>query len=242
MFPIQWSKEGLTLALAGVDYNLRGQKEPIAYQESLEAMKNSLQGNVEQVYTCQQTHSSRVVRVDGKVATDFMGYPQFEETDGLMTSEKGQALLVKFADCTPVVLYDPVKRAVAVVHSGWRGTQQRISLEAIRLMEKEVGSKRGDLFAYIGPCIDPKIYEVDQPVYEAFKDFPSRDEFFLAKNEPGKYFLQMAHANKIILKEAGLKEEQISSCKESTYTDPRLHSARKEGPSYGLNGLLVMMV
>lgn len=242
MFNMQWAPEGLSCVLAGADYNLRGQEDPMAYEKALQAMRQALKEEVEVVYAAHQTHSARVVRVDGRSAPEYYGSQQFEETDGLLTTQKGQALLVKFADCTPIVLFDPKKKAVAAVHSGWRGTRQRISQVAVDLLKKEVGSEAKDLLAYIGPCIDPKVYEVDEPVYEAFADCSSRDRFLTPRAEKGKYLLNMPLANAILLEEAGLQKCHITSEPIHTFTDPRLHSARKEGKGYGLNGLLVQLV
>ena len=106
-------------------------------------------------------------------------------------------------------------------------------------MEKEFNCKRENVLVYLGPSIDQDNYEVGSEVYEAFTDFDTRDSFF--KPHGDKYLLDMLEANLSILKSAGIKEENIDRERASTYTDTRLHSARKEGRNYQLNAILTIM-
>lgn len=163
------------------------------------------------------------------------------EHDVLNIDSEAKTVTVKdqFADCTPVVLYDPVKKVQASVHSGWRGTTKQISLKAIERMVEQFECDKETILAYVGPSINLANYEVGPEVYEAFKEFKSRDDFFEPRGE--KYLMSMLDANLSILLEAGLKAENIEIERASTYTDNRLHSARKEGPEYKLNGIVTMM-
>lgn len=233
------SKYGLHNYIAGTEYNFRYQKAGKAVLDDVERAIEVMNIHPEKIYSGQQIHSANIAYVDGNNGEEFVFGKTFKETDGLITDQTNVALLIKFADCTPVVLFDPVKKVLASVHSGWRGTTQRISLNAIDKMINDFGCKRENLLAYLGPSIDIDHYEVGSEVYEAFREFKNRDQFFSPKGE--KYQLSMLDANLDILRTAGIQEDNIDIERASTFTDPRLHSARAEGPEYQLNGILTIM-
>jgi hypothetical protein len=83
------------------------------------------------------------------------------ETDGLVTNMAGMCLGVYVADCCAVYLADPVRRAIGLVHSGKKGTELAIARRAVETMEREYGSRAGDLVAQLSPCIRPPEYDVD---------------------------------------------------------------------------------
>lgn len=232
-------KHGLVNFIAGDGYNFRYQQAGKKVIENVKKVLETAKIKPKEIYTGQQTHSANVTYVDGKNGEEFVFGKTFINTDGLITDQRNVALLIKFADCTPVVLFDPVNQVQASVHSGWRGTTKRISLNAINQMEQKFSCKRENILAYVGPSIDQANYEVGLEVYEEFKDFQNRDEFFVPKGE--KYLLSMLDANIAILKEAGIKEENMDVERASTYTDSRLHSARAEGKDYQLNGIVTMI-
>lgn len=233
------NSKGVKLFIAGSAYNFRYQTAGEKVKTDMNRILDILDVQPEEIYTGQQTHSATVAYADGKNGEAFVFGRTFKDTDGLLTDKKKVGLLIKYADCTPIVLYDPVNDVLAVVHSGWRGTVQRISEQAIVRMETEFNSKRENLLAFVGPSIDQANYEVGPEVYEAFSDFPERDSFFQPADD--KYKLSMTDANLVSLTESGIKESNIEVDRRSTYTDERLHSARKEGTDYQLNGLFVMM-
>lgn len=232
-------ENGLINRIAGSDYNFRYQKAGNRVVEDLEKVLRELAIVPKEIYSGQQTHSAHIEYVDGMNGEAFVFGKTFKDTDGLITDQTDVALLIKFADCTPVVLYDPVKKVQASVHSGWRGTTKQISLKAIERMVEQFECDKETILAYVGPSINLANYEVGPEVYEAFKEFKSRDDFFEPRGE--KYLMSMLDANLSILLEAGLKAENIDIERASTYTDNRLHSARKEGPEYKLNGIVTMM-
>ena len=235
------AKNGLLNMVAGTDFNFRYQTAGNSIVKDVGKVKEILNIQPKEIYTGQQMHGKKVAYADGENGERFVFGKTFKETDGLITDKPGVALLIKFADCTPIVLFDPIKKVHASVHSGWRGTTQRIALEAIEKMESDFGCQREDLLVYVGPSIDQDHYEVGSEVYDAFEGFKERDSFFKPGLKEGKYYLSMLDANLSILKEAGLKPEQMDIERRSTYTDESLHSARKEGKNYQLNGLLTML-
>lgn len=101
----------------------------------------------------EQPHGNRVAAVEapGRVA----------EVDALSTATPGLPLLVRVADCGPVYFHDPVRRVIAIAHSGRKGTEGNIVGETIAHLEKNYGSRAVDLIVQLGPCIRPPHYEVD---------------------------------------------------------------------------------
>ncbi|MFL2071471.1 peptidoglycan editing factor PgeF [Marinilactibacillus psychrotolerans] len=233
------SEHGLKNYIAGTDYNFRYQKADRSVKEDVQKVLSKMTIHPKEIYTGQQVHSANIAYVNGEYGDAFVFGKTFKETDGLITDQPNVALLIKFADCTPVVLFDPVAQVLASVHSGWRGTTQRISLKAIDKMVNDFKCKKENILVYLGPSIDIDHYEVGSEVYDAFETFENRDQFFRPIGK--KYQLSMLDANLDILKGAGIRSENIEIEKASTFTDPRLHSARAEGPDYRLNGMLTMM-
>ena len=239
MHSIQLTQHGLTHFIAGSAYNFRaltaGEKVIDDTKRALEHM----QIIPDELYSGTQVHGVNIAYCDGKNGDEFMFGRNFPDTDGLITDQTNVALLIKYADCSPIVLFDPVKKVHALLHAGWRGTVQRISEHALVMMESRFGSERKDVLAYIGPSIDQQNYEVGDEVYEAFSEFDRRDRFFTKRGK--RWYLSMSEANLESLLKSGLKKSQIDVSRVSTYTSPALHSARKEGQNYQLNALITMM-
>lgn len=207
---------------------------------SYQWIEKQLESTPQALYTARQVHGNRVIYCDGNNGEQMPWGRLAGDADGLITDRPGIALLVKFADCTPVVLYDTQRKVLSIVHSGWRGTVQRIAQQAYDQMVNEFGCQLKDMIAYIGPSIDQANYQVGREVYEAFDDFSERDAFIVPDDE-GRYRLSMIDANRSILTELGFSQEQIEVASQSTYTTPSLHSCRRDSPQFGLNALAVMM-
>lgn len=130
--------------------------------------------------------------------TKLLGY------DGLMTDEPGVTLVATFADCVPLYFADPVHKAIALSHSGWRGTAEKIGAETLKAMQAAYGTRAEDVIVGIGPCICKNCYEVGQEVADAF----SKEA--LTKKGNGKYELDLQKANQLLLIEAGVLKEHIA--------------------------------
>ena len=239
MESVLMKEKGLSLYIAGADYNFRQQTEGSKIADDVARALSVMSIQPTEIYSGQQVHGNRIRYADGKNGDAFIFGRNFPDTDGLITDKSGIALLVKYADCTPIVLFDPKRNVVAALHSGWRSTVQRISQKAIKKMVTDFGCNVTDIVAFLGPSIDQENYQVGPEVYEAFADFKQRDTFFEAKDN--KFQLSMTEANYSLLFEAGINAEHIEVNRISTFLDERLHSARAEGKEYGLNGLFVMM-
>ncbi|MCC6790916.1 MAG: peptidoglycan editing factor PgeF, partial [Thermomicrobiales bacterium] len=129
--------------------------------------------------------------------------------DGLVTNEPGVVLMTLHADCMPLMLADPVRRVVATVHAGWRGTVADIAGETVRTMRETYGSDPRDLVAYLGPAIGVCCYEVGDDVHAAWSDRAGSlsDEAVPPSGEKWRFDLE--RANRQLLQRAGLIEEHI---------------------------------
>lgn len=193
----------------------------------------------EKIVTTTQEHTA-VIRKVGKEdgGTGFVR-PRFSEgVDGLITNEKDVTLFTFFADCVPVLLCDTAKKAVAAVHSGWRGTVAKISAEAVRKMQAEFGSDPSDIRAVIGPHIGECCFAVDRPVFDEFlAAFPS-DNGFLKEEKGGKYYIDLSGAITETLRAEGVEQvEDMEMC--TVCRAEEFFSHRKTGGKRGCFAALI---
>lgn len=232
---------GLYHQISSIPDNFRDSQGEEQLTAAFIDLANRISRNNRGIVYAQQVHQDQVTDVS-QLNLGQNQVIRVPESDGLMTQQASQALMIKFADCTPIILFDPVRRVQATIHSGWRSTQKKISQRALELMRGKYRSNLADLIAYIGPTIDQANYEVGSEVYQAFATFTYRDEFFEEGQREGKYQLSMQDANRLILEEAGIRQRQIEIANISTYRHPQLHSARRQGAQYGLNAMVTMMI
>jgi YfiH family protein len=156
-----------------------------------------------------QVHSADVVVADEpRGAREHLG-----RADALITDRPHVTLFLRFADCVPVLLYDPKRRAVGLVHAGWKGTLAKIAAAAVRAMAERYGSRPEDIVAGIGPSIGPCHYEVGPEVAAGTRAaFGGAAEALLARTN-GAYRLDLWAANAHALREAGVERiEQSQIC------------------------------
>jgi YfiH family protein len=164
--------------------------------------------------------------------------------DALVSNEAGLVLAVMVADCVPMLLVDPVQGAAAAVHAGWRGTCARVAAEAVGALQREFGTRPGDLMAAIGPSVGPADYEVGTPVLDAFKDAghdAAALERWFTRDTP-KPHLDLWRANADQLTGAGMKVDRVFTCGLSTVAHANVFdSYRVDGEKAGrMAGLVVV--
>lgn len=226
--------KGLDIKILGTDYTISlnsGTEEEI--RSSMERAIEDM--DIDILYSGRQVHGTNVEYVPREGNPHIWGQI-FEGTDGLYTDKPRVGLVIKYADCSPIIVYDPKNRTQGAVHSGWRGTRSKIAKVLIDKMREDFGSDPKDLLIYIGPTIDQKNYQVGRDVYNEFESWKRRDEFFRPDGE--KFLMDMITPNMILLEDIGIKRENITIDSRSTYEDLSLHSARREGKDYGLNGII----
>ena len=131
------------------------------------------------------------------------------EVDALVTSDPGTVLGAVVADCVPILLYDPGAHVIACVHAGWRGTVARVTDSALAAMAT-LGTRPGDVIAGIGPAIAPDRYQVGEEVAQAVHEcFGERASLVVRPDGTGRWLCDLWAANRLLLREACVPEDQI---------------------------------
>jgi polyphenol oxidase len=162
-------------------------------EENLRRLAEAVGTRREDLFDAYQVHGRTVTLVE----PDTEPRPR---CDVLMTRSSAKTLMLRFADCTPILLADPTQRAVGAVHAGWRGSARRAASAAVEAMRDAFGSRPSDVIAGIGPTIGPCCYSVGDDVVRAFGDRPGLFS-------DGR--LDLWEANREALVEAGVPYEQI---------------------------------
>lgn len=158
-----------------------------------------------------QTHTNNIRIITEKdIGKGIVMERDYNDVDGLITNLKGVTLVTQYADCVPLLFFDPVEGVVATSHAGWRGTVKEIGLKTVLKMKETFGSLPENILAAIGPSIDMCCYEVDDPVINEIKalNYLDYNKVFFSKGN-GKYQLNLKEANRQILTHAGIKNENI---------------------------------
>lgn len=196
--------------------------------------------SVSQFLLVHQVHRDGIWVLDGGAPLSVHEPPP--ECDAVVTDRPGVALCIKTADCAPVFLVDPVRRAIGAVHAGWKGTALQIAGKAVGEMVGRFGTRPADLSAIIGPAIGPCCYEVDTGVYQAMSGHPERDSFFHTRREEGKWMLDLFLANRLQLIRSGVPAQSIRQTDFCTACHPEhFFSHRAQGGHTGRQLNFIMM-
>ena len=179
-----------------------------------------------------QTHTDVVRVVDGNNRGEGLYREVEPECDALVTNTPGLALCAFTADCTPILLHDPITGAVGAVHAGWRGTVAGIAARTVQAMCENFGAKPENIRAAIGPNIGGCCFETGQDVPEALRQILGGDAEAFIRPKGEKYLVDLKGANRKILENAGVTQVELSgSC---TYCSPdRFWSHRRVGLDRG---------
>lgn len=230
--------------LAGLNLGIGRGDLPERVVKNYEILGEALGFAGDQIAFSYQTHGDRVVRVGRADRSDILSKEwDAQGRDGLVTDETQTALAVFSADCTTVLLHDPVKKAVAAVHSGWRGTALGITLRAVEAMKREFGSDPADLRAAIGPCIGRCCFETHREVPDAMLSALGVDALpaieAVAERE-GKYMVDLKLLNEIWLRRGGVRTVDICPDCTACHTD-RYWSHRRTGGERGSLAAIIML-
>ena len=186
-----------------------------------------------------QVHDVKVAVVD----REDISPQELDGYDAMVTDLPGLAIGVRTADCIPVLLYDPVKKAAAAIHSGWRGTVSKIISKTVAKMQSTYSSQPSDLLAVIGPAICIDCFQVGEDVALKFKEAGFDVNSVWAFQGPktgngmeGGHHIDLKQACRQTLVECGLNGSNIQISDLCTYEDNHLlYSARKESIECGRN-------
>ena len=181
-----------------------------------------------------QVHLTKIAQIDNTFLslTADERHQALEGVDALMTNVEGVCIGVSTADCIPVLLYDPVHRAVCAIHAGWRGTVKRITEQAVEQMTNVYGSRPADIMAQIGPGIHLDSFEVGDEVYEAFAN-EGFDMQAISKRKK-KWHIDLPECNRLQLVSTGIPADQIAVSQVCTFQQSGdFFSARRLGINSG---------
>lgn len=201
--------------------------DPLSVQANRRRLCSDLGVAESRVALAEQVHGSRVAVVTAGSDAPVAG------ADALVTETPGLLLLLLFADCVPVYLVDPARKAIGLAHAGWRGTAANIAGRTMQALTAEFGSKPSACFAAIGPSIGGDSYEVGPEVADQFRTLPgARTSTVVTPRSEigGTYNLNLRAVIFGQLLNAGLPAGSIAVCDEDTFRNSReFFSYRRDG-------------
>lgn len=241
----------------GIDKNFRtarANKQKLPEQEFKTAMKDYynlgkyIDIKLNKIVKPNQDHTGKIQVVEKHILEDGPDFnlEVYDKTDGLITNKKDIALATTNADCILLLFFDPVNKVIANVHSGWKGTLQRISVKTVQKMVNKFNCKPENIICCICPSIRKCHFEVENDVKEIFeKEFKDlkieqNNDIMEKQKDKEKWNIDTVLINKILLKQEGLKQENIIDsgiC--SVCNSDLIHSYRVERQGYGLATALI---
>ena len=212
-------------SFAALNFGVKGGDRPEHVEENLRRLGAAVGFDPGRCFRLKQVHGREVMRVEGgAVPAELLSRPG----DALVSDEPGVAVGVVTADCVPVLFADPVHRAVAAAHAGWRGLAGGVLEAAVAELGATFGSRPGELLCAIGPCIGSCCYEVGEEVAGRF------DGAAVLRGSGPKPLLDLAAAAVLRLRAAGLAAASISTIGECTRCRADLlYSYRRDGEGTG---------
>ncbi|MFR1976580.1 MAG: peptidoglycan editing factor PgeF [Coprococcus sp.] len=198
---------------SSMNLNFKRGDDPDAVLENYRRMAAALNMRVEDMVLSDQTHTTNVRVITEEDRGKGILRPQdYSDVDGMITNVPGIVLVTSYADCVPLYFVDPVRKAIGLSHSGWKGTVGHIGQKTVWKMHEVYGSEPKDIVAAIGPSICQSCYEVSDDVAEAFRANFTADEAadILLDKGNGKYQLDLWKANWYVLTDAGILSEHLS--------------------------------
>lgn len=196
----------------------------------IDVITKLLEVDPKKIYFSKQAHTNKVEIV---LNEDKITDPKFINNDGLITNIPGVTLLTYVADCQGIFLYDPRKKVIGNIHSGWKGTANKIVINAVHKMIEVFQCDKNDIQCFINPAIKQCHFEIGEDVLEYFVNLLSYEyikPFVKTSNEnEAKYYLDLVKLNKRILIDYGIKKENIFIMDYCTVCEnERFHSYRSE--------------
>ncbi len=207
--------------------------DPQAVAENYERLCATLGIRRGDVATAYQQHTDRVA----VVGPDDRGRV-IPATDGLITDAPGVFLTLRFGDCVPLLLYDPVQRAIGLAHAGWMGTVQLMARRVVEAMGAAFGSRPSDLLAGIGPAIGPCCYQIGEDVAKLVRQAGDDWPALLRVRPDGSMHLDLWEANRRQLAAAGVERIEVAGLCTACRHD-EFFSHRAEGGQTGRFGVVI---
>ena len=211
--------------------------DPEAVHENYRRMARAIGVSEDSFVVSEQEHTTNLLAVTEKDRGSGVLFPRpYRAIDGLLTDRPGVTLVTFYADCIPLYFVDPVKRAIALSHSGWKGTLAEMGRVTVERMKSEYGSEPENIVACIGPGICRDCYEIGTEVAEKFRTGfrAGKPEQILSGFHDGHAQLDLWEANRLILLSAGIRPDHIRVAGICTHCNSKLlFSHRASGESRG---------
>jgi YfiH family protein len=167
---------------------------------------NALNLDISSLFDVWQIHGSNVVHAENPRSID----QPYQKADIILTDKPGVTLMMRFADCTPIILHDPIRKVIGLVHAGWMGTVNQAASKAIEAMIRGYGCDPGHILAGIGPSIGPDHYEVREDVESSARKTFGGDSPVFHKKANKRIHFDLWTANKILLEQSGVNKIEIA--------------------------------
>ena len=213
--------------------------DPRNVAENFRILADGLGFDPDKLVLTHQTHTDTVLRVGPQQYGAGLTQPELPECDGLITNIPGTALVVFTADCTPILLHDPVTGAVGAVHAGWRGTAAGIAGKTVQAMQTAYGCSPANIRAAIGPNIAACCFETDADVPQAMLEALGSEAQASIRPAGQKYYVNLKELNALWLRRAGVEHIELSDA--CTACRPDLFwSHRIAGSTRGSQGAIIV--
>lgn len=218
--------------LSSLNLGIHRGDDPENVRKNYEILGQTLGFEIEDLVFTRQTHTNIVRVVDGSNRGEGLDREVEPECDALVTNTPGVALAAFTADCTPILLHDPVTGAVGAVHAGWRGTVADIAGNAVRAMCENFDCRSENIRAAIGPNIGVCCFETHEDVPNAVRAVLGQEAESFVVPAGEKFRVDLKGVNAALLRRAGVEQIEISC--ECTACDPdRFWSHRRVGNDRG---------
>jgi hypothetical protein len=197
---------------------------PEAVAENYTRICHTLGIEKESLVTGYQVHSEHVAVVGPEEAGKLL-----PTTDGLVTNAPGVSLTLRFADCVPLLFFDPVRRVVGIAHAGWKGTVSQIGSKVIDTLRSAYGSQPSDIMACIGPSIGPCCYQVGEDVIRQVREVVPYSGDLLMPQADGSLHFDLWAANRRQLEDAGVTTIEVAGLCTSCHREEFFSHRRDEG-------------
>lgn len=196
----------------------------------------SLDCSPDSIFDVWLIHSADVVHTDAPRDTNL----PYQKADIILTDNPEVTLFMRYADCVPILVYDPIRRVIGVAHAGWLGTVRDVAGATIKAMCDRYGTKPSDIIACIGPSIGPDHYEVGEDVISQVRQrFNSDSDLVLHVHKASTHF-DLWKANQYLLERAGVKHVEVSGICTACHTEDWF-SHRAEKRKTGRFGALISL-
>ena len=211
--------------------------DPDAVRRNHALMYAALNVNKQRACTTWLVHGVDVVAVHGPVE----GRRWLAKADGMITHFPDTPLVMRYADCTPLMFHDPTKQVIGIAHAGWRGTVAGMGRRMVEALQQTYGCQPQDIHVGIGPCISRDRYQVGEEVVGAVQDYFGTVEGLIVRDpDDGTAYFDLVAANRLDLQRAGVHHIDESGLCTATKTD-EFYSHRAEKGQTGRFGAIISL-